>query len=167
MTPADLIKYFVLLFLFGPGLASVLAFKGPEGVRPLARAVLLLSSLANGGAALACIRYAFAKPSTGIGNQVLLLPVIPLAILTSVWFALWRAARRHAYVQSLPPEGRRVEELSDIDRALEATRRSLTRARRKLDSRFVGSEESERLRDEIGTLESSVATLQAERAKRL
>ena len=167
MTPSDLIGYYVRFFVFAPVLAALLAFKGPEGLRPVARAVLLLSWLANGAATLALIGYAFAKPSTGIGNQVLLLPAIPIAILTLVWFGIWRGARRHAYVQSLPPEERRTEELSDIDRALEAARGSLTRARRKLDSWLIGSEESERLRDEIGMLETSIANLEAERAKRL
>jgi hypothetical protein len=167
MSPADLISYFFLLFVLAPVVAAILAFKGPPGVRSLARVVLLFSWLANAAATLACLRYAFARPSSGIGNGVLLLPAIPLAVLALLWFGIWRAARRHAYVQSLPPAERRVEELSDIDRALEAAKSSLARARRRLDRWFIGSEESGRLRDEIGILETSIATLEAERAKRL
>jgi hypothetical protein len=97
MTPADLIGWFFLSFVVAPVGAAVLSFRGPASIRPLARAGLLFAALANMAAAAACCWYAFARPSSGIGNQVLLLVAIPIAVLAVVWFAFWRAARRHAY----------------------------------------------------------------------
>jgi hypothetical protein len=97
MRPDDLIGWFFLLFVAAPIPAVILAFKGPPAIRPLARALRLFASLANMAVVVACGWYAFARPSSGIGNQVLLLFAIPIAFVALVWFAFWRAARRYAY----------------------------------------------------------------------
>jgi hypothetical protein len=167
MRPTDLLEAFLFLFVLAPAAAAILAFKGPPPVRQIARWVLLCAWLAHAAATLACLRYAFAEPSSGIGNGVFLLVAIPVALFAVLCFGFWRAARRHEYVQSLPPGPRRVEELADIERSLEAATKSLKRHERRVDSWFIGSEERARLRVDIDMLRSTVATLEQERAKRV
>jgi hypothetical protein len=166
MLPSDLIKWFIVLFVTVPVLAAIVAFQGPLLLRPIARWVLLGAWLAHAAATFACLKYAFAEPSSGIGSGVFLLVAIPVSFFAVLWFGIWRGARRHAYVQSLPPPERRYEELQDIERALEATTKNLQQAQRKVDSWSVSSEESARLRFEIDLLKSSIAHLKQERAKR-
>jgi hypothetical protein len=166
MLPTDLLKVFFNLFVLAPVAAAILAFKGPPVVRQIARWVLLIAWLAHGAAVLACLRYAFGKPSSGIGNGVFLLVAIPVALFAVLWFGVWRAARRHEYVQSLPPAQRRYAELEDIEQGLEAATQSLRQSERRLDSWLIGSEERARLRDQIDLLRSTIARLEQERAKR-
>ena len=166
MTPSDVLSHAITLCVFAPPVAAVLAFKGGESLRVVSRVVLLCGWLACSAATLALLRYAFAKPSSGIGNQVLLFPALIAGFFAIVWFNVWRAARRHAYVISLPPDERRVEELHDIDRALEAARKSLEQAERRARKWLISSDERERLRDEISMLQSSIFNLEQERAKR-
>ena len=109
---------------------------------------------------------AFAKPSSGIGNGVFFLVAIPVAFFAILWFGIWRAARRHEYVQSLPPGLRRVEELADIERGLEAATKSLAQSERRLDSWFISSDERARLRTDVDLLRYTIRTLEQERAKR-
>src|SRR6266436_9931864 len=116
MEPSQVLSHAFLLFVVLPVPAAVVAFKGPPAFRQIARIILFCAWLALTAATLACLWYAFGKPSSGIGNQVLVLVAIPVAIFAFLWFGLWRAARRHEYVQSLPPAERRVEELADIER---------------------------------------------------
>jgi len=145
----------------------VLAFNGAPSMRSGARAILVVSWLGNAVATVACVRHAFARPSTGIGNQVFLLVALPVAFFTILWFALWRAASRHAYVQSLPDGLRRVEELADIERSLEAAMNSLASDEQRLKSWTIDGEEREQLRFNIGILRTTIARLEEERAKRL
>jgi hypothetical protein len=166
MLPTDLLKAFFTLFVVAPVMAAILAFKGAPSVRQIARWLLLSAWLVHAVATLACLRYAFAEPSSGIGNGVFLLVAIPLALFAVLCFGFWRAARRHEYLQSLPPAQRRVEELKDIERSLEAATKSLKRSERRLDSWFVSSEERARLRFDVDILRSAIATLEEERAKR-
>jgi hypothetical protein len=166
MQPSDLLSKGFTLFVVAPAAASLLAFKGPPLARQAARIVLLCASLAQAAATFALLRYAFAKPSSGIGNQVLVLVAVPTALFAIGWFAVWRAARRHAYVQSLPPAERRVEELVDIERGLEAARKTLASSERGLQRWGISEEERERLRFEIGMLQVSIRRLEQERAKR-
>lgn len=167
MTPADLIKWYFLAFVSTPVLAAILAFKGDPSIRFIARAVLLVSAVANAAATAACVRHAFATPSSGIGNQIFLLVALPVAFLAVLWFGLWKAARRHAYVQSLPPGQREYAELEDIERALEAARNTLAWTERRLEKWLISSEERERLRNQAGIIRESIANLELERAKRL
>ncbi|HYS10457.1 MAG TPA: hypothetical protein VEP66_17085 [Myxococcales bacterium] len=167
MNPSDLIKWYFLLFVSAPVLATIVAFKGAPSIRWVAQTVLLVSAVANAAATAAFVRHAFARPSSGIGNQVLLLAAFPVAFLAILWFWLWKAARRHAYVQSLPPGQREYAELEDIERALEAARDTLVRTERRLEKWLISSEERERLRDQAGMLRASIAHLELERAKRL
>jgi hypothetical protein len=166
MQPSDLIKWFVTLFVMTPVLAALLAFQGPLVLRPIARFILLAAWMAHAAATLACLKYAFGPPASGIGNGVFLLIAIPVGLFAVIWFGIWRGARRHAYVQSLPPAERRHEELQDIERSIEAATSSLERARRRLESWFLSSEERERLKWEIDTLEGAIYNLKLERAKR-
>jgi hypothetical protein len=69
-------------------------------------------------------------------------------------------------VQSLPPAERRVAELEDIEDSLEAATKSLKQSERRLDSWWISSEERARLRFDVDTLRSTIATLKQERAKR-
>jgi hypothetical protein len=167
MLPSDLLQAFFTLFVLAPAAAAYLAFKGPPLVRQISRWLLLSAWLAHAAATFACLKYAFAKPSSGIGNGVFLLVAIPVAFFAILWFAIWRAARRHEYVQSLPPGPRRMEELVDIERGIEAAAKSLAQSERKLDSWFISSEESARLRNEVDLLRYTIATLKQERAKRV
>jgi hypothetical protein len=167
MLPSDLLKAFFALFVLAPAAAAVVVFKGPPVVRQVARYVLLVASLAHSGAVVAFLKYAFAKPSSGIGNGVFLLLAIPVGLFAIFWFAFWRAARRYEYEQSLSPDLRRAEELEDIEGALEAARRNLESAERRVGSWLIGSEERQRLRDQIELLKSAIANLEQERAKRL
>ena len=167
MLPNDVLKAFFTLFVVAPAAAAVLAFKGPPVVRQVARYVLLVASLAHAAATVVFSRYAFAKPSSGIGNGVFLLLAIPVGFFAILWFGVWRAARRYEYEQSLPPDLRRVEELDDIEQALEAARRNLKSAERRVDSWLISSEERQRLRDQIELLKSAIGNLEQERAKRL
>ena len=167
MLPSDLLEWFFILFVLAPAAAAILAFKGPPPVRPIARWVLLSAWLAHAAATLACLRYAVAKPSSGIGNGVFFLVAIPVAFFAVICFGIWRAARRHEYVQSLPPGLRRVEELTDIERAIEAAAKSLAQSERRLDSWFMSSEERARLRTDVDLLRDTIRTLERERAKRM
>src|SRR5712664_2965617 len=98
MSPSDLLSNAFLLIIVVPVLAEVLAFKGPPELRQIARIVLLCAWLALTAATLACLWYAFGKPSSGIGNQVLVLVAIPITLFAYLWFALCRGARRQEYV---------------------------------------------------------------------
>jgi hypothetical protein len=167
MAPAELLKTSISLLVIAPIPAAILAFKGPPGIRRIARYVLLLSWLAYGAAVLVCLWLAFGRrPSSGIGNQVLVLVAIPLAAVGAVWLTLWRAARRHDYVQSLPTAERAVEELADIERGIEGATKNLAAAERRVSRWGISSEERERLRFEISTMKSVIAQLESERAKR-
>ena len=166
MSPGDLLSHAFFLFVVVPVPAAFVAFKGPPAFRQIARIILFCAWLALTAATLACVWYAFGKPSSGIGNQVLLLPAIPVAIFAFIWFGVWRAARRHEYVQSLPPAERRVEELADIERALEAATKNLESCKRKLDRWLISSDDRQRLEFEIDMLEMSIRKLEEERAKR-
>jgi hypothetical protein len=167
MLPTDLISAFFTLFVVAPIAAAILAFKGPPPVRQIARWVLLSAWLAHTAAVLACLRYAFVAPSSGIGNGVFLLLAMPFALFAVLAFGVWRAARRQEYVQSLPPAERRVAELEDIERGLESAARSLRQSERKVNSWFISSEERTRLREEIDLIRSTIARLEQERAKRV
>ena len=70
-------------------------------------------------------------------------------------------------MQSLPPDLRRVEELADIERALEAANESLASMARRVKSWWISSDERSRLRLDIATLEGAIATLEQERGKRM
>src|SRR2546430_5369943 len=102
MLPSDLLQAFFTLFVLAPAAAAYLAFKGPPLVRQISRWLLLSASLAHAAATFSCLKYAFAKPSSGIGNGVFFLVAIPVAFFAILWFGIWRAARRHEYVRSLP-----------------------------------------------------------------
>ena len=167
MLPSDLLQAAFILFVAAPVVAAILAFKGPPVCRQIARIVLLCAWLAQAAATIACLRYAFGQPSSGIGNGVLLFVAIPTALFAVVWFGLWRAARRHEYVQSLPPDLRRVEELADIERGLEAANKDLASMERRVESWGISSDERNRLRLNIATMKGAIATLEQERAKRM
>ena len=167
MLPSDLLQAAFILFVAAPVVAAILAFKGPPLIRRIARIVLLCAWLAQTAATIACVWYAFGKPSSGIGNGVLLFVAIFTALFAVVWFGIWRGARRHEYVQSLPPDLRRVEELADIERALEAANESLASMARRVKSWWISSDERSRLRLDIATLEGAIASLEQERAKRM
>jgi hypothetical protein len=167
MLPSDLLQAAFILFVAAPVVAAILAFKGPPVLRQIARIVLLCAGLAQAAATIACLRYAFGKPSSGIGNGVLLFVAIPAALLAVVWLGLWRAARRHEYVQSLPPDLRRIEELADIERGLEAANKDLASMERRVESWGISGDERSRLRLNIATLKGAIATLQQERVKRM
>jgi hypothetical protein len=166
MLPSDLLQAAFILFVAAPVVAAILAFKGPPVLRQVARIVLLCAWLAQGAATIACLWYGFGKPSSGIGNGVLLFVAIPTALFAVVWFGLWRGARRHEYVQSLPPDLRRVEELADIEHGLEAANENLASMERRVESWGISSDERSRLRLNIATLKSAIAALEQERAKR-
>jgi hypothetical protein len=168
MLPADLIKIAFYLFGVAPIAAAVLAFKGSPPVRTIARFTLLVAFLAYGTATITCLWLALGKrPSSGIGNGVFLLFTIPLTAIGLVWFALWRAARRYAYEQSLPPDLRRIEELDDIERAIESATKQLAAAERKVERWTISSEERERLRSEISLLKWNLHRLHQARAMRV
>ena len=166
MLPSDLLNAFFTVFVLAPAAAAFLAFKGPPAVRQIARWLLLSAWLAHAAATFTCLKLAFAKPSSGIGNGVFLLVALPVAFFAILWFGIWRAARRHDYVQALPPGLRRVEELADIERGLEAANKSLAQSERRLDGWFISSEESARLRTDVDQLRYTIRTLEQERAKR-
>jgi pimeloyl-ACP methyl ester carboxylesterase len=167
MLPSDLLQAAFILFVAAPVVAAILAFKGPPVLRQIARIVLLGAWLAQAAATIACLRYAFGQPSSGIGNEVLLFVAIPTALFAVVWFGFWRAARRHEYVQSLPSDLRRVEELADIERGLEAANKDLASMERRVESWGISSDERNRLRLNIATMKGAIATLEQERAKRM
>jgi hypothetical protein len=166
MSPSDVLQAAFLLFVVAPVPAAVLAFKGPPALRQVARTVLFLAWVGLTAATLACLWYAFGRPSSGIGNQVLVLVAIPITLFAYLWFALWRGARRQEYVQSLPPEERRIEELADIERGLEGATKNLASCERRLDRWGISSEDRQRLEFEIGELKRAIAKLEEERAKR-
>jgi len=167
MLPTDLIKWFCTLFVVWPIVAAVAAFRGPPALQASARWLLLAAWLANAAAAVACLKQSVATPSSGIGNGVFLLVAIPFALLAVLWWGVWRAACRHAYLQTLPPDLRRVEELEDIERSLESARKSVARAEGRVKSWLISGEERDRLRSEIDGLQSLIANLEQERAKRI
>ena len=168
MLPADLIKVAVYLFVVAPIVAAVLAFKGSPPIRTIARFVLLVAWLGYGAGTVACLWLALGnRRSSGIGNGVFLLFTLPLAAVGYLWLALWRAARRYAYEQSLPPDLRKIEELDDIERGIESATRQLAAAERKVERWTISSEERARLRFEISTLKWTLERLQQARVARL
>jgi hypothetical protein len=167
MSPSDLLQAAFMLFVVAPVVAAILAFKGSPLVRQIARMVLLGAGVAQAAATIACIRYAFVKPSSGIGNGVFLLVAIPTALFAVVWLGIWRGARRQEYVQSLPPGLRRSEELADIESGLEAANKNLATMERRIAGWFISGEERNRLREDIGLLKTTIARLEQERVKRM
>jgi len=168
MTPTDLLQAFFTLFVAVPVAAAILAFQGSPPVRQIARLTLLCAWLAHSAATLACLWHAFGRPSSGIGNQVLVLVAILPALFAVLWFGLWRAARRHELLQSLQPAERRgIEELADIERALEAATTSLKDSERKLNGWGIIGDERRRLQLDIAALRHRIEKLEEERAKRV
>lgn len=167
MTPVDLLKWFFLLFMAGPVVAALLAFRGPPGLRGPARWFLFGACLANAAATIACVSLATRTSSSGIGNGVFYLMAIPPAFLTVLWWGVWRGIARFEYLETLAPDLRRAEELEDIERSLEQARSSLAQAERKVEGWLVSGEERDRLRFEIGTLRSLIANLEQQRKARI
>ena len=165
MEPAHFIVAALALIVVAPLVAAVLAFVSDPSVRRIARYVLAAAWLACGAAVIACIWLSTGE-SAGIGNDVFLLVAVVPALLGFISFTVWRAARRHDYVQSLPPEQRRVEELADIEEGIELTRRELRDKERRAASFFTSSKERARLRREIPMLKLTLAALEDQRAKR-
>ena len=167
MLPTHILQAAFYLLVVAPAAAAIPAFKAPPLVRQIARLVLAAASLGYAAATLFCLWVAFVKPAPGGGgNQVLALVALPLAVVGFICFGVWRAARRHGYVQSLPPAERNFEELADIERGIEAVGRNLAVAERTVDRFFISSEDRERLRSEIETLQYTLRRLEEERAKR-
>src|SRR3981189_489580 len=102
MDPGQVLSNAFFLFFVLPVPAAVVAFKGPPAFRQIARIILFCAWLALTAATLACVWYAFGKPSSGIGNQVLLLPAIPVAIFSFIWFGVWRDGGRRAHDPRTP-----------------------------------------------------------------
>src|ERR1700682_66073 len=165
MTPSDLLQFGFFVFVVAPVVAAILSFKASPPIRQAARYVLLVNWLAYGAATLACLYLAFFKQSSGIGNGVFLIIAIPVALIGVIAFGVWKAAIRHGYVQSLPPDLRRVEELVDIERALEAMRASLASAEKKHAGFWTSASERRQLEVEISAMKSSIRSLEEARAK--
>ena len=167
MLPTDLLKAAFYLFVVAPAAAAIPAFTGSPPLRRIARYVLAAAWLGYGAATLACLWFAFARPSPrNDGSQVVSLFAIPLAAVGLVLFMVWRAARRHDYVQSLPPAERNFEELADIERGIEAATRSLATAERQVGRFGISSQDRARLRFEIDMLKATIRRLEEEQAKR-
>lgn len=168
MNPSDLIRYGITLFVFAPVVAVILAFRAQEGLRRVARWYLFVAFCAYAAGTIGCLRPGFrGKPSSGIGNGVFVILAIPLAAIGAVLFAFWRAACRHDYEQGLPPDLRRIAELEDFDRAREIVLSQLAKARRRIDSWFISGEQRQNLRSDIVQLETALANIETERAKRI
>ena len=165
MQPGQLIVFALGIVVVAPLAGAVLAFTPDASLRKIGRFILAAAWLFSAAGVGACIWLSMGE-SSGIGNDVFLLIAIVPALIGFICFAVWRAARRHDYVQSLPPERRRVEELSDIEEGIELTRRELRDKEKRAASFFTSSKERERLRNEIPILKLTLARLEAERAKR-
>jgi hypothetical protein len=165
MQPADVIVIFLGITVAVPLVAAVLSFMPNARVRKVARSVLAAAWVACGAAVIACV-WMSGRKSAGIGNHIFLLVAAGPAILGFIWFVVWRAARRHDHLQSLSPEVRRLEEVSDIQEGLELLRRELREKRRRRDSWLTSSSERARLHAEISLLEITLGRLEAEHAKR-
>ena len=165
MTPSGLLQVGFYLFVVAPVVAAILSFKASPPIRQMARYVLLVNWLAYGAATLGCLYLAFFKQSSGIGNGVFLIIAIPVGLIAVIGFGVWKAAIRHGYVQALPPDLRRVEELVDIERALEAARASLASAEKKHASFWTSSSERMRLEVEISTMKFAIRSLEEQRAE--
>ena len=167
MQPSHIIVAAFWVMIAAPLLAAFVAFSAAPSLRHLARVVLFLAWLSCGATTAACLWLAFGRPQTGgIGNQVFVLVAIPVAIAGFVWVAVWRAARRYAWEQSLPPDLRRIEELEDIERAIEMATKQLAKAERRVDGWFIDAPERQRLREEISMLQVFLARLEQARAER-
>ena len=165
MQPSDVIVIFLGLTVAVPLGAAVLAFTPNATVRKIARWVLAGAWVACGAAVIACV-WLSTRTSAGIGNDVFLLVAVAPATLGFIWFVLWRAARRHDHLQSLPPDVQRGEELSGIGEGLELLRRELHEKRKRRDIWLTSTSERARLRIEIPLLEMTLDRLEAEHAKR-
>ena len=166
LQPVHFIIAGLALMTIVPLIGAVLAFMPDASVRRAGRWILVPAWLFCLAALIACIRLALQKPSTGIGNHIFFLIAIVPGFLGVAWFAVWRVARRVDYVKSLPPERRRVEELVDIDKAIEVTARDLRRSEQRVNSFFISSKERKRLRAEIPLLRMTLEQLKSKRAKR-
>ncbi|WP_375768333.1 hypothetical protein NR798_42740 [Archangium gephyra] len=166
MAASDIFQLAFLLLVVAPIAAMFLSFKGSPGVRRLSRFILLAAWLVYGIATLACLWAGFFKPSTGIGHGIFLIIAIPVGIVAGIGFSVWRAAHRHEYVLSLPPDMRRHEELIDIDRGLEAARASLASAQSKLGKWGQSASDRRRLEAEISAARFTIQSLEKARAER-
>lgn len=167
MTPSDLIGVGFTLFFVAPVAAAFVIVKGgsPE-LRAISRYVLLVAWIAYAIAVSACLWIAFVAPQRGgIGNGIFMLIAIPLTILGFIFFGVWKGALRQAYVQSLPPGLRQVEELEDMDRAIEALRKTIASSERQADRWSISSEERARLRLQTDMLRSTLEKAEQKRAE--
>ena len=103
MEPADVIMIFFGITVAAPLVAAVLSFMPDAIVRKVGRSVLAGAWVACGAAVIGCI-WMSGGTSTGIGNHIFLLVAAVPAILGFIWFVVWRVARRHDHLQSLPPD---------------------------------------------------------------
>jgi len=162
MLPTDLLKAGFTFFVMRPSPRRFSPSRTAS--RPADLAIVLFSAwLAHAAATFALLRYAFANPRPASAIRILVVVAVPTAVFAFVWFGLWRAARRHDYVQSLPTPERRVEELADIDRGLEAARKSLRDSNAGWNAGNQ-PEERARVRFDIGTLRVTIDRLEQERA---
>ena len=167
MEPVAIIKALFWLIVVVPMIAAVLAFAAEATMRRIAQAILAFAWLASAVAVIVCLWLAFGRPpSSGIGNGVFVFVALAPAIPGFIWWTVWRIARRREYLQSLPPDLRRSEELADIESGIEQMRKDLAGKKRRADSWLINGEERARLRFEISLLETSLARLEEEAARR-
>jgi hypothetical protein len=164
MNPGDLVAAALFAIVILPVAPAVLAFMPDDRARAIGRWGLALAWLVCGALVIACI-WASTRESSGIGSGVFVLVAFVPAIPGLVWFIVWKIARRRAYLDSLPPEERRVEELGDVVSSLESIRRDLPRKRSRANSFWVSSKERKRLRTEIAMMEMMLPRLEAERER--
>jgi hypothetical protein len=165
-TPLQQLVFFVLFGL--PVTAMFLAFKGSPGIRRASRYVVALTWLAYGAATAWCLWVVFFKPSTGVGvgNGIFLIIALPVGLFAGINFTVWRAALRHEYVQSLPPDLRRQEELIDIENGLESARATLASAQSKLGGWGLSAEKRRQLEAQAAAARFTIRSLEEARAKR-
>ena len=166
MTPSDLIGVAFVVFFLAPVTAAFIIVKGgsPE-LRAISRYVLLVAWIAYAVATFACLRIAFGPQTGGIGNGIFMIIAIPLTVVGLIFFGVWKGALRQAYVQSLPPGFRAVEELEDLDRAIEALRKNIAFSERQADRWGLSSAERTRLRAQVEYLRSTLEEAEHKRAE--
>ena len=166
IVPSDLFAPAFYLLVVAPVVGLLLAWFGTPRLRKAGGWVLFADALAYAGLTVLCLVHC-REPAPRSGFNGLLLVAIVPAFFAWLLFALWRASRRHEYVQSLPAAQRRIEELVDLDRALGSARSGLARIERQAKGWFLGGAERRRLEQELVMQRGIVSRLEQERAKRL
>jgi hypothetical protein len=160
LNPADFIVAGLYILIGVPVASFVLVLRPSPRAHQLAAWGFGLALLFCIGCALFFVRLGDDLGSSG-GLGVALLFSFP----GWLFFMLWRYSLRRVYLDSLPPDRRRYEELSDAQDAIEKLSQDVQKHERRLKSWFLSARERRELQAHILMLRAALARLEEKRAE--